>query len=524
MRKPRGAAALPALPAVLVVVALAAVYGVAGLHRSVSFAAGQPPQQPRVAPVTSVIRACPAPGSAAGPGAGIAIMSAPAGAGSGPGLAAHGGPAQRASLVVNRLAGAGSAVPGPQVLASSQPGAPLFATVAAGRAARSAGGQQQPSTAGGVRTAATTGGVVVQASGALAQGLEVEQTAGGLPTAACGSPGTDFWFTGPGQRTEGQIQLYLMNPGSQAADAEVDVFTDAGPLQQTTDAGITVPPHGMIVQSLAAALRNSRAVTLHVRTSVGQVAAAVQESSRGGPGAWLPPAQPPATHLVIPGLPALAGSRQLYVAVPGGKDATVQVTAVTSRGSYQPTGTSGIDLPAGSAAEVTLPSLSGIPAALRLTANTPVTASMLIPGGGGGSPGSFTAAAPAIEEQGVVADNVTGPARSSALVLSAPLSAARVTVAQIAGTGGSAHRAAQVVRVGARSSTVVQLQAVPGAPRGAPFALVITPSAGSGPVYAGRVVTGNGAGGALQALQPVVSALTTVPLPAVRSAQITTGP
>ena len=157
---------------------------------------------------------------------------------------------------------------------------------------------------------ATQGGVVVQASGALAQGLDVEQTSGAdLPTAACSSPGTDFWFAGPGQRTAGRIQVYLMNASSQAANANVDIFTDAGPLQDTTDNGITVPPHGMIVQSLAPVLRNSRSLALHVRTSVGQIAAAVQESTGTGEGAWLPPAQAPSTHLVIPGLPAAAGSR-----------------------------------------------------------------------------------------------------------------------------------------------------------------------------------------------------------------------
>ncbi len=289
-----------------------------------------------------------------------------------------------------------------------------------------------------------------------------------------------------------------MNPGSQAADADADILTDAGPLQETTDTGITVPPHGMIVQTLAATLRNSRAITLHVRTSVGQVVAAVRESTGAGQGTWLPAAQPPATRLVIPGLPAIAGTRQLYVAVPGLKDANVQVTAVTSRGSYQPTGATGIDLPAGSAAEISLPSLAGIPAALRLTANTPITASMLIPGGTGGSPGSFTAAAPAIEEQAVAADNVIGPARSSSLVLSAPQRAAQVTVTQVA-SGAAARRQTQVVQISAGKSVVVQLRAIPGAGRGTPFALVLTPSARSGPVYAGRAVTGNGAGGALQA-------------------------
>jgi hypothetical protein len=360
---------------------------------------------------------------------------------------------------------------------------------------------------------------VVQASGSLAQGLDVEQTAGtNLPTAACSSPSTDFWFSGPGQRTAGRIQVYLMNPSGQPADASVDIFTDAGPLQQTADNGITVPPHGMIVQSLAPVLRNSRSLTLHVRTSVGQVAAAVQESTGAGEGAWLPPAQAPATHLMIPGLPAAPGSRQIYLAVPGVKDANVQISAVTSRGTYEPTGAGGIDIPGGSAAEISLPSLGGIPAAIKLTSSTPVSATVMIPGGTNGSPGSFTAAAPPLEEQGVVADNVTGRGRVSALILSAPHAAARVSVAQIS-SAGSARRT-QTVQVRSGKSVLVALKAVPGAPRGTPFAVVISPLPGSGPVYAGRVISASGAGGTLQAMLPVASSLVTVPLPPVRNAAI----
>ena len=137
-----------------------------------------------------------------------------------------------------------------------------------------------------------------------------------------------------------------MNVGNEAADVNVDIFTDAGPLQDTTDNGINVPPHGMIVQSLAPVLRNSRSVALHVRTSVGQVAAAVQESTGAGEGPRLPPPRP--VH--PPGDPrpaSAAGSRQLYLSVPGVKDANVKVSAVTSRGTYEPTGAGGIDIPVG---------------------------------------------------------------------------------------------------------------------------------------------------------------------------------
>jgi hypothetical protein len=532
------------LPAVIVVVALAGVYGLAGLRHSLSLAAGPAPQSPHAVPVTSVLRVCPAPGAAASPGSGIAMMAAPAGTSSGSG---HTGPARAGSgstgavpagsgaAIVSRLSGAGTATPGTRVLSVTKPGTPRLATIAVDRT-RPAGGTRPAQGTGKTKPApnatatqqparpaiATTvirGGVAVSATGSLAQGLDVEQTgAGGLPTAACSSPGTDFWFAGPGQQTVGRIQLYLMNASDQAAAAVVDIFTDAGLLQDAMDAGITVPPHGMVVQSLAAAVRNSRAITLHVRTSVGQVAAAVQESTRAGAGVWLPAAQAPATRLLIPGLPATVGTRQLFLAVPGVKDAHIQVTAVTSRGTYVPTGASGIDLPGGSVAEVSLPSLAGIPAALKLTASALVTAEVMIPGGGAGSPGSFTAATPAIEEQGVVADNISGPGRVSALVLSAPHRTAKVNVAEIA--AASARQQAQVVQVPAGKSVVVPLHAVPGSPRGTPFAVVITPLAGSGPVYAGRVITGTGAGGALQAMLPVASALVTVPLPGVRPASI----
>ncbi len=501
----------------VVVVLLGGLYALAGLKHSISLSAGVAPRAPHSVPVTSVVRACPEPGTQLSQGSGIAVTSAPASTGRGTASGDHG------VAMVTRLAGLGSSTPGPTLLSITQPGTLRLATVSVDHSAHAqAAPTGKPSTTTVVSTA-VRGGVVVQASGSLAQGLDVEQTSGtNMPTAACSSPGTDFWFVGPGQRTAGRIQVYLMNPSDQAADADVDIFTDAGPLQETADNGITVPPHGMIVQSLAPVLRNSRSLALQVRTSVGQVAAAVQESTGAGEGAWLPPAQAPAMHLVIPGLPAVAGSRELYLAVPGVKDANVQVSAVTSRGTYEPTGAGGIDVPGGSAAEISLPSLAGIPAAIKLTSSAPITASVMIPGGSNGSPGSFTAAAPPLEEQGVIADNVTGPGRVSALVLSAPHTTARLSVAQIS-SAGSARRT-QTVQVSSGKSVLVTLQAVPGAPPGTPFAVVISPLPGSGPVYAGRVISASGAGGALQAMLPVTSSLTTIPLPPVRNADLTAVP
>jgi Family of unknown function (DUF5719) len=504
----------------LVVVALGAVYALVAYGRSTTLGAGRPVPPPRSAAATSVMRACPSVGLAGSAASDVALIAAPATAGQG-------------QAEVSRLSGTAST----SVLRSlTSPGQLSIATVRAATVTRHTAAVTRH-TAAAVRPTATTpasslpvptataqGGVVVQASGSMARGLEVEQiTAGGIPAARCETPGTDFWFVGPGQHGLARIQLYLVNAGSQTADANVEAFTDAGPLQSSPDTGITVAPHSMVVQSLAAELRGSRAVVLHVRTSIGQVVAAVEESTRtSGGAAWLPVAQEPAHTVVLPGLPATAGTRQLFVAVPGTQDAHLRLTAVTSRGSYPPTGSTGLDIPGGSAAAITLPSLSGIPAALKLSANVPITASVMLAGGAPGAPGVFTAASLPLEEQGVVAYDKAGGGTASQLVLSAPGRAVTARITEIGLTGPAG--APQTVQIGAGHSLLAQLGQGGGAIRKSAFSVMITPLAGSGQLYAGRVIIGSGPGGKVQSLLAVSSALTMVPLPHVQDTFITTAP
>ena len=302
MRNLRGSRVLFAA---VVVVVLGGLYALAGLRHPISLSAGVGAHGPALGPGDLGDPGLPRARGPVQPGRrhrGDGVPGQPARASAGHGVA-----------VVTRLAGLGRSTAGPAVLSITKAGTPRLATVSLDRTARAQTGPKGKPAATTVVSTAVRGGVVVQASGALAQGLDVEQTAGtDLPTAACSSPGTDFWFAGPGQRTAGRIQVYLMNASSQAADANVDIFTDAGPLQDTTDNGITVPPHGMIVQSLAPVLRNSRSLALHVRTSVGQVAAAVQESTgtrRGGVAAARPgPVHPPGDPRPAAPRPAAANS------------------------------------------------------------------------------------------------------------------------------------------------------------------------------------------------------------------------
>jgi hypothetical protein len=494
--------------ALLVVIALAAEFGLASLSRHpAALAAGPQTPAPARATVSAALRACPAPGSAGATASGLALAAASSGSG---------------QAQVTRLSPVGAATTPAPLHVLTQPG--LLSLVNVATAPPLSRGLAQETAGPSVPTSPERGGVMISATGSMARGLEVEQTsAGGLATAPCLGPGTDFWFVGPGQKSSADIELYLMNTDGQAADASVQVLTDSGPVLGSTDAGIGVPPHGMVVQSLAGLVRGSHDVALNVTTSVGRVVAAVLETSGPGqPGAWLPAAEPPANTQVLPGLPGTPGGRELYVAVPGSANAQIKVTAITAKGSYQPTGGSGLDLPGGSAISVALPSMGGIAAGVLVSSNVPVTASMSLSGGASGAPGAFTAAAAPVQEQGVIAGNPGAPGGgTSVLVLSAPKGAAQVQVAELTATGQSAAGASapRTVQLAAGHSVVLTLAAPRQGGRSSAFAVVITPMAGSGPVYAGRVVT---QAGVVRSILPVMSSLTWVPLPGVHSS-VTTG-
>src|SRR5262249_61764028 len=184
------------------------------------------------------------------------------------------------------------------------------------------------------------------------------------------------------------------------------------------------------------------------------------------------------THALLPGMPPTAGTRHLFVTVPGPQHAHITLKAITTKGSSEPTGGSSLDIPGGSAAVLSLPSLSAIPGALEVSSSEPVTAAMLVPGGAG----TFTAGASVIQEQGVVADNVTGGGLATALVLSAPGRAVQARVTQIA-EGRSAEAAtSKGYQVPAHRSVVEELGRAPGSRKGTACAMVVAPSADSGPL------------------------------------------
>ncbi len=487
------------VPVGAVLVALGVIAGAAQLVRPAAPGPDSAAATRQVA-VTSAARACPpAQGNGSGP---VALIAGAAGAASaaGPATVGIGGQVELTALPP---AGVPLRATGP--VRTQGPGVLSLLTVPAGSSTTKKG-------------ASVAEGWSVSASGTMAQAMEAEVAqSSGMASIRCSEPGSDIWFVGPGQQNgAAQIQLDLMNVDSLAASVDVTVITDAGQAQAGNDTGITVPPHQTVTESLSSMSSGSSVVAIEVHTSIGRVAADVSEGSSHAT-SWLPSAVAPSTELVIPGVPPSGSAAGLFLAVPGTSSAKVNVLAITPQGHYRPFGSQAVDLPGESASYVALTPLGGTAAALEITSNVPVVAGVLVPGSGAGA---FTAATAPIDEQAIVAGNTTGSGLAASVVLSAPAGAVRVRLTEIgqgnqAIGGGTGTTGSQVVAVRAGHTLVAPVTAPRGAKRGSAFAVVITPLAGSGPLYAARVETQGQ--NTIVSILPAASALTTISLPPVRN-------
>jgi hypothetical protein len=496
-------------PAAVVVVALAALAGVAELGHPGAAGTARAGGVTRQVTVTSAQRACP-PALGGGSGTVALIAGAP-------------GPASPGSASPGSASPGSASTGGGQLQLTSLPPTGVSLRAASPIRRQDSGVLSVlnvPAVKPTGKGNATAAGWSVSASGAMAPAMEAEVAAGsGLGAVRCGEPGSDTWFVGPGQRNgAAQIQVDMMNVDPQAASVDLSVITDAGQAQSSNDTGITVPPDQTVTQSVSSMASGSSVVAIEVHTSIGRVAADVSEGpAHGSTTSWLPSSATPATELVIPGVPPASQAAGLYLAVPGSASAKVSVLAVTPQGHYQPFGSQSIDLPGQSASYVPLTPLGGTAAALEIVSSVPVTASVLVPGSG---VGAVTAASAPISEQAVVAGNTSGSGTAATVVLSATKTAARVRLTEIApaASGGkpaaSNPAASQVVSVRAGHTLVTSVQAPAAANhKPASFALVITPLAGSGPVYAARVETRSST---VTSIIPAASALSTIALPPTR--------
>ncbi|MEV8633696.1 DUF5719 family protein [Streptosporangium sp. NPDC051023] len=354
---------------------------------------------------------------------------------------------------------------------------------------------------------AGSGPLVVAATGSMAAGLEASQTRRetsgrhrGLAGVRCVEPTSSTWLVGPGPAAA-DVVLHLANPDLAQAIVEIMIYAGEGPVIGDSGGVFVLAPGESRAIDLKDVAPSPLVMAVEVRTSSGRVTAAARAIMHDGRGVdWLPASAPPATRVVIPGIPGGGGGRQLLVASIAETDTLVEIKALTPDGTYALKGRELLEVPAESVATLDLSSgIAGQPSALVLTSETPIVAGLVVTGTGKKSDVAFTAGAAPIDLGSVVADNRTGGEKSSRLVLSAPEAAGKVSV-RVLPREGQAPEPFEVDIPAARTKQV-SLPKVDGA-----FGVLVLPVQGSGPVYGGRVMDERIKKGLALTVQPLAAA------------------
>ncbi len=341
---------------------------------------------------------------------------------------------------------------------------------------------------------------------------------------ACPPAGSEFWFVGSGAEVGQRGRLYLTNPESAPAQVDVTLYGPAGQIDAPAGRGVSVEARGQEVLLLDALAPAIPRFAVHVEVRQGRVSAALRDQQIRGLDPlgtdWVPAAASPARRVLVAGVPAGAGERRLQVVAPSAADAIVRVRLLAADGSFVPAGLDVIEVAAGTVADVDLaPHAREAAVAVELTSDTPVTAGVLARVGTGREQPelAYAAAASPLTHQlpGVLALAAVEGAATSELLLAAPDGAATVTVAPLPPAVGSPS----TVSVLAGGQVAVDLRALSATPT---FAVSVTPDAGSGPVFAARVLAESDTRGPMVTVSPLYPGRYVVLVPEV-SADLSTG-
>jgi hypothetical protein len=345
---------------------------------------------------------------------------------------------------------------------------------------------------------------VTNGPGALEAGYTTRVIAGaqrGLSGVRCTEPSPVSWLVGPGP-ANADVRLHLTNADKAPAQADVQVYAAEGMVSGDKGRGLEIAPGEHLEIDLKTLAPSADVMAVSVTTIFGRVAVAARVTLDGKGVDWLPLAAPPATRVVVPGIPGGGGSRELLVAAPGEADADVRVKAVSEDAEYAMKGRETIDVPAGSVVPLDVTTgIGGESAAIVLTSDTPIVAGLVVTGTGQQADVAFTAGVPALDLGSAVAGNGAG----SRLVLTAPDGPGKVSV-QVVPEKGAAGKPYEV-DVPAGRTRNVRL-----AGKGE-FAVVVTPV--SGQVYGGRVIEERLKSGLLITAQPLAPARMWTMLPAL---------
>jgi hypothetical protein len=359
---------------------------------------------------------------------------------------------------------------------------------------------------------------LVRGNDALAPGLAAEVvtdpgTGAGnaLSATPCAAPAVAQWFVGAATTAGRREKLVLANPETSPAAVDLRFWDEAGPVTVPNSTDVAVPAGGVVTLPLDTMAPGHQRLAVEVSTTRGAVAAALHDLDAVGATVngddWMVPVADPERELVIPGLPDRTGVRKLYLAAPGESAVNVRVRLLSADNAFAPAGADTVVLPAGKVVEYDLSAAgAGQAAAVVVSADGPILASVrVVRSEHGGRDIAWAAPVAPLTGAATVPDGRSGPAGATALLLAAPRTGGVVRVQLYSGAGAPRST---LVRIPAdRAVSVDQVSGGTGR-----FTLVVTPQAGSGPVYGERVLRTGGSG---LAITPLRSSRVRVVVPAV---------
>ena len=246
----------------------------------------------------------------------------------------------------------------------------------------------------------TNASIVIAADGAMAtasSAVIVDDVTGGneagLKAAPCLAPATAHWFSGLGATDEDRTDLILSNPDDAQAQVDLRYYGRSGRIAVPGSPGLVIRGHDSHTVSLAD-LRGESPVSVAIQASQGRVTAVAKRTQtrqiRPAGVDWQVPSVSPNRVVVIPGVPADEGGRQLVVTNPNNSRATVAVQVLGFQGPYAPSGAASVDVPPEGTASVNLePGLAGEAAGIKLTSDVPVTGAVIATSRRGGEGDRF---------------------------------------------------------------------------------------------------------------------------------------
>jgi hypothetical protein len=385
----------------------------------------------------------------------------------------------------------------------------------------------------GLGSSVDENGVAISATGALATGLEVEQIARvsdgryrGLAGLRCEPPNREAWFVGASTGLVDLSVLVMANPDDTPATVDLSAFGRSGDVDERLGQGVSVPPHSRLVYRLDSLAPDKEFIALHLRCRQGRVVAALRNARAVGTKPlgfdYVPQALPPATRVVVPGIPQGPGVRGLVIGNPTEDDTTVTVTVTLRDGQFVPTGMDEITVPARRTVVVDL---------TEQTLKTPLTATVRSTGApvvagaytieaqegqlGGIREIAYGGSTLPLSGPALLTDVVINRPTESTLILSAPEAAATVVITPITVIGSKAALpAARTVSIPEGRTVSVRLSTFFPPGTNAQLAIEVRPLEGSGPVYATRYLRERGGRGTLATLLDLQGPARLVPRPA----------